>query len=113
MLPASHLELMKPSLEDARDESELQARSAALLASAFSEFISASARLESSYRRLQQEVHELRQELSDRDAALSSSLAENDRMRLDLQQIVDSMPCGVMVLSRNGEVLMMNPECGR
>lgn len=124
MLPGSNLEPMKSSLPDgssqgqapayeAKDESELQARSAELLARAFSEFISASSRLESSYRRLQQEVYELRQELSARDAALSTSLAENDRMRLDLRQIVDSMPCGVLVLGRQGEVLMINPESGR
>ena len=80
----------------------MQARSAVLLASAFTEFISASSRLENSYRQLQEEVSELRVELSARNAALSTSLAENERMRLDLQQIVDSMPCGVLVLDRTG-----------
>jgi two-component system sensor histidine kinase FlrB len=97
----------------ANDESEMQARSAVLLASAFSEFISASSRLENSYRQLQAEVSELRVELSARNAALSTSLAENERMRLDLQQIVDSMPCGVLVLDRKGEISMINPESGR
>jgi PAS domain S-box-containing protein len=58
-------------------------------------------------------VSELRVELSARNAALSTSLAENERMRLDLQQIVDSMPCGVLVLDRNGEISMINPESGR
>jgi two-component system sensor histidine kinase FlrB len=98
---------------NAEDESEKQSRSAVLLAGAFSEFISASSRLENSYRQLQQEVYELRQELSARNAALSVSLAENERMRLDLQQIVDSMPCGVLVLDREGEISMINPESGR
>ncbi len=87
----------------------MQARSAVLLASAFTEFISASSRLENSYRQLQEEVSELRVELSARNAALSTSLAENERMRLDLQQIVDSMPCGVLVLDRKGEISMINP----
>ena len=96
-----------------KDESEMQARSAVLLASAFTEFISASSRLENSYRQLQEEVSELRVELSARNAALSTSLAENERMRLDLQQIVDSMPCGVLVLDRKGEISMINPESGR
>jgi len=90
-----------------------QAKSAAALASAFSEFISASARLENSYRHLQQEVYELRQELSARNAALTTSMAENERMRLDLQQIVDSMPCGVLVLDGKGDISMINPESGR
>jgi two-component system sensor histidine kinase FlrB len=91
----------------------MQARSAVLLASAFTEFISASSRLENAYRQLQEEVSELRVELSARNAALSTSLAENQRMRLYLQQIVDSMPCGVLVLDRQGEISMINPESGR
>ena len=124
MLPSSHLEPMNALLADnqggpqvrehvAKDESEMQAKSAVLLTSAFSEFISASSRLENSYRQLQEEVSELRVALSARNAALSTSLAENERMRLDLQQIVDSMPCGVLVLDCKGEISMINPESGR
>jgi two-component system sensor histidine kinase FlrB len=97
----------------APDESKIQARSAVLLAGAFSEFISASSRLEQSYRQLQEEVYELRLELSVRNAALRTSVAENERMQLDLQQMVDSMPCGVLVLDRKGEISMINPESGR
>ena len=129
MPSTSHLEpinacLLEDSAEPrireqvAKDESSghepgMQTGSAALLASAFTEFISASSRLEKSYRQLQEEVSELRVELSARNAALSTSLAENERMRLDLQQIVDSMPCGVLVLDRQGEISMINPESGR
>jgi two-component system sensor histidine kinase FlrB len=123
MLPSSHLEPINALPADNRgaqaleraaaDESEMPSRGAVLLASAFTEFISASSRLESSYRELQDEVSELRVELSARNAALSTSLAENERMRLDLQQIVDSMPCGVLVLDRRGEISMINPESGR
>ncbi len=96
-----------------RDEPNTQARSAVLLASAFTEFIAASSRLEKSYRQLQEEVSELRVELSARNVALSTSLAENERMRLDLEQIVDSMPCGVLVLDQEGEISMINPESRR
>ena len=99
--------------EASKDEPGTQVRSATLLASAFTEFIAASSRLEKSYRQLQEEVSELRVELSARNAALSTSLAENERMRLDLQQIVDSMPCGVLVLDRQGEISMINPESRR
>jgi two-component system sensor histidine kinase FlrB len=124
MLPGSHLAPMNASLERnqsdvqfhehvAKGEPEMQARSAVLLAGAFSDFISASSRLEDSYRQLQQEVYELRLELSARNAALSTSVAENERMRLDLQQILDSMPCGVLVLDPQGELSMINPESGR
>jgi len=81
-----------------------------LLADAFSEFISASTVLEASYRELQQEVVRLSSELSQRNAALSRSLEENDRMRAALQQMLDSMPCGILVLDRFERIVMINPE---
>jgi len=100
-------------LMDSMRESETSASSAALLAGEFSEFISAASRLESSYRKLQDEVSELGLELTERNAALNTSLAEIERMRQDLQQIVDSMPCGVLVLDCNGQISMINPESRR
>jgi len=99
--------------EDSTHESEMQARSAVLLSGEFSEFIAAASRLENSYRELQEEVSELGLELSERNAALNTSLAENERMRLALQQIVDSMPCGVLVLDRREKIVMINPESRR
>ena len=95
------------------DQSNNDASSAALLAGEFSEFIAAASRLENSYRALQGEVSELGLELSERNAALNTSLAENERMRLALQQIVDSMPCGVLVLDHDGQISMINPESKR
>lgn len=80
------------------------------LADAFSEFISASAVLEASYRDLQHEVARLSSELSQRNEALFRSLEENDRMRAALQQMLDSMPCGVLVLDRAEHIVMINPE---
>jgi two-component system sensor histidine kinase FlrB len=84
-----------------------------MLADAFSEFISASSLLESSYRDLQGEVAHLGLELAERNAALSTSLAENDRMRAALQQMIDSMPCGVLVLDTAETIVMVNPESRR
>jgi signal transduction histidine kinase len=81
-----------------------------LLADAFSEFISASALLEASYRELQQKVAHLSGELAERNAALTRSLAENDRMRAALQQMIDSMPCAVLVLDAAESIVMINPE---
>ena len=81
-----------------------------LLADAFSEFISASSLLEASYRDLQREVAHLGFELAERNAALTRSLAENDRMRAALQQMIDSMPCGVLVLDTDETIVMINPE---
>lgn len=96
-----------------RQAAAIEAKNAALLSGEFSEFIAAAGRLESSYRSLQDEVSVLGRELSERNAALQTSLAENEQMRLALQQIVDSMPCGILVLDGAGEITMINPECRR
>jgi len=103
MLPSSHVVPMKARSADCLHSPQL-------LADAFSEFISASSQLEASYRDLQTEVVRLGSELSERNAALSRSLADNDRMRAALQQMLDSMPCGVLVLNNADRVVMINPE---
>ncbi|MGA7157005.1 MAG: ATP-binding protein [Acidobacteriaceae bacterium] len=103
MLPGSH----GVPINDAVLES---LHSPQLLADAFSQFISASSLLEGSYRDLQREVKELGTELAERNAALTRSLAENDQMRGALQQMIDSMPCGVLVLDTAERVVTINPE---
>jgi two-component system sensor histidine kinase FlrB len=103
MLPSSHA---SPII----DAGPVSLRGSGLLADAFSEFISASSLLEASYRDLQREVGQLGFELAERNAALTRSLAENDRMRAALQQIIDSMPCGVLVLDTSETIVMINPE---
>jgi len=103
MLPSSHVvpinQAARPPLNSPRQ-----------LADAFSEFISASAQLEASYRELQTKVAHLSVELAERNADLTRSLAENDRMRAALQQMIDSMPCGVLVLNKAETIVMINPE---
>ena len=117
MLPSSHLDPMfagvdrVPPLEQAA--THLPRREAGLLADAFSAFIAASARLEASYRDLQGEVAQLGQELAERNAALEQSLDENRNMRHFLEQVLDSMPCGVVVLSTGDRIERMNPEACR
>lgn len=106
MLPSSHVVPIKLSGPIPLDNPRL-------LADAFSEFIAASAQLEASYRNLQQEVSHLSGELAERNAALTRSLAENSRMRAALQQIIDSMPCGVLVLDPSETILIINPEARR
>jgi two-component system sensor histidine kinase FlrB len=103
MLPSSHaIPIKKPGPGPVP--------SPQLLADAFSEFIAASSVLESSYRDLQREVARLGSELTKRNAALTRSLAENDRMRAALQQMLDSLPCGVLVLNHAERIAMINPE---
>jgi signal transduction histidine kinase len=82
-----------------------------VLADAFSQFISASAHLEGSYKALQEEVGRLNAELGKRNSALTRSLAENARNRAALEQLLDSMPCGVLVVDAADRVVVMNPEC--
>ena len=103
MLPGSHVVPIN-------DSALKSLQSPKLLADAFSEFISASSQLESSYRDLQREVGQLGTELAERNAALTRSLAENEAMRGALQQIIDSMPCGVLVLDTAESVVTINPE---
>jgi signal transduction histidine kinase len=103
MLPSSHIVPIERAAANGLP-------SPAFLADAFSEFIAASSLLEGSYRDLQQEVAHLNAELSQRNSALTRSLAENDRMRAALQRMLDYMPCGVLVLDNNERVVMINPE---
>jgi len=103
MLPSSHAIPMNALTDGAFPSPQI-------LADAFSEFISASSVLESSYRELQREVAHLGAELAQRNADLTQSLAENDRMRGALQQMLDSMPCGVLVLGEDQQIVMINPE---
>jgi two-component system sensor histidine kinase FlrB len=103
MLPGSHAVPIN-------DKNLDSLHSPRLLADAFSEFISAASLLQASYRDLQKEVAHLGVELAERNAALTKSLGENDRIRGALQQIIDSMPCGVLVLDTAETILTINPE---
>jgi two-component system sensor histidine kinase FlrB len=103
MLPCSHVVPIN-------DSALKSLHSPKLLADAFSEFISASSLLESSYRDLQHEVGHLGKELAERNAALTRSVSENEAMRGALQQINDSMPCGVLVLDTEEMIVTINPE---
>jgi len=78
---------------------------------AFAAFISAANRLEHSHWQLHDEVVQLRTQLEERNRALAASLAENERIRILLRQILDALPCGVAVLDGKAEdVVLLNPE---
>jgi two-component system sensor histidine kinase FlrB len=84
------------------------------LADAFTAFIGAANRLEDTHRQLHDEVAELRSQLEQRNRALASSVAETERMRVLLRQILDASPCGVAVLRmQSEEVVLLNPEARR
>ncbi len=81
------------------------------LTDAFAAFITAANRLENSHWQLHDEVAQLRRQLEERNRALASSLAENERIRILLRQILDALPCGVAVLDGKAEeIVLLNPE---
>jgi two-component system sensor histidine kinase FlrB len=84
------------------------------LSDAFSAFISAANRLENSYQELHSEVSYLRGELEDRNRELAKSIAEVESMRGSLSNILDELPCGVVVINRRNHALILsNPEAHR
>ena len=81
------------------------------LSDAFAAFITAANRLEHSHWQLHDEVAQLRMQLEERNQALASSLAENERIRILLRQVLDTLPCGVAVLDcKSEEMVLLNPE---
>jgi transcriptional regulator with PAS, ATPase and Fis domain len=82
----------------------------AVLADAFADFSEAAASLERSYGELQVEVAQLRETLAERNRALHSSLAENAEIKQTLAVILDSLPCGVLVLDGSQNPTLINPE---
>src|SRR5215471_6844766 len=80
------------------------------LSEAFSSFVSAANVLERSYRDLQDELSRLRLELQESHCDLDRSLRENERMSNWLSGIVESLPCGVIVLDEAGNPKLRNHE---
>ena len=83
------------------------------LARAFRSFTEAAGSLERTYGQLQHQVTTLRQELEVTNRSLTVSLDENRRMRERLRCIVESLPCGVLVVEGRTQISMLNPEASR
>jgi two-component system sensor histidine kinase FlrB len=84
------------------------------LAQAFGTFTQAAGSLERSYTLLQNEVGRLREELSRTNAELDRSLEENARMRAYLAQVLENLPCGVVVAGgKEPRIQVINPEARR
>ncbi len=83
------------------------------LALAFLTFTQAAGSLEHSYTQLQTEVTRLHQELQRAHSELERSLEENARTRRYLAHVLESLPCGVVVLNQLGTPKIINPEARR
>src|SRR5579871_1969511 len=76
------------------------------LSEAFAAFNEVAGSLEGSYNLLSQEAARLRQELEIKNQ-------ENERMRAHLVSILENLPCGVIVVSPQGDLRLANPEARR
>ena len=99
---ATKSKIGNPSVED--EQSMLKA---------FRYFAEAAGSLERSYAMLRAEVARLRRELETTNSDLTRSLEENRKVRAHLDQILESLPCGVLVISSCGEISKANPEAWR
>ncbi|MGB6385662.1 MAG: ATP-binding protein [Terriglobales bacterium] len=83
------------------------------LARAFASFTEAAGSLERTYGQLQGQVSHLRQELEVTNRDLATSLEENHRIRERLRRILESLPCGVLVIEAGARISALNPEAAR
>ena len=94
-------------------EAQSQATAQESLTRAFLTFTQAAGSLEKSYAQLQSEVGRLSHELQRTNSELDRSLEENARMRGYLSRVLESLPCGVLVLGADQQVRVVNPEAQR
>lgn len=83
------------------------------LVHAFATFTQAADSLEKSYAQLQTEVARLGGELERANSELTHSLEENTRVRSFLAQILEGLPCGVLVFDAAARLRVINPEARR
>jgi two-component system, sensor histidine kinase FlrB len=111
---------MMPNLPRTRQRTsstamEMKGRVAAQenLTRAFMTFTQAAGSLEKSYTQLQAEVARLHRELQCANSELERSLEENARVRAYLSRVLEDLPCGVLVVSMDGALQIINPEARR
>lgn len=94
---------------------EIKGRAAAQesLTRAFMTFTQAAGSLEKSYTQLQAEVARLHRELQCANSELERSLEENARVRAYLSRVLEDLPCGVLVVSADKALQIINPEAKR
>lgn len=83
------------------------------LARAFTSFTQAAGSLEKSYLQLQGEVAHLHEELHRTNAELEKTLEENARVRAYLSRVLESLPCGILVVNADAQTQIINPEARR
>jgi PAS domain S-box-containing protein len=84
-------------------------KDAHLLLQAFEMFTQASSSLESVFQHLQRRAERLSRELEAKNRELKKSLREKAEVQNYLKTILESLPCGVLVLDPSGKVALCNP----
>lgn len=97
----------KPSEEASRTVAQRS------LTRAFTSFTQAAGSLQKSYLQLQSEVAHLHEELHRTNAELQRTLEENTRVRAYLSRVLESLPCGILVVDANAQTQIINPEARR
>jgi signal transduction histidine kinase len=80
-----------------------------LLLQAFEMFTNASSSLETAFAQLQAHAQRLTEELEAKNLELEKSLREKQEAQNYLKNILERLPCGVLVLDNNGEPALCNP----
>ncbi|MBN2319549.1 MAG: PAS domain-containing protein [Acidobacteria bacterium] len=80
-----------------------------LLIEAFEMFTKASSSLETAYSQLQAKAQELTEELEAKNLELEKSLREKEEAQNFLHNILERLPCGVLVLDDRGDLTLCNP----
>jgi PAS domain S-box-containing protein len=83
-----------------------------LLLEAFETFTKASDSLEYAFQQLQARAERLSKELDARNRELKKSLREKAEAQNYLKTILERLPCGVLVLDVQGNVMLCNPVAG-
>jgi len=86
-----------------------EAGEARLLLEAFEMFTQASSSLESAFQQLQVRAQRLSEELAAKNRELKKSLREKAEVQNYLKTILESLPCGVLVLDEGGRLTLCNP----
>jgi nitrogen fixation/metabolism regulation signal transduction histidine kinase len=86
---------------------------ARLLLEAFQMFTQASSSLEGAFQELQARTRRLSEQLAAKNRELKKSLREKEEVQNYLARILESLPCGVLVLDETGAVTLCNPVAVR
>jgi len=82
---------------------------AGMLLDAFKMFTEASFSLETAFKQLQVRAQNLSDELAAKNRQLKKSLREKELVQSYLKRILESLPCGVLVLDSTNDITLCNP----